>query len=124
MSFFLLARTEDGKLVLLSDEAFPTARKAQAHLSQLSSDPGFLHFDDEVVVMDLDKGTPILLVRPAGAGAADEVDESIVVEEELEEEVEAVGDEAIADEIVAEAEEAEAEAAELEAEEEAEELDE
>lgn len=116
MSFFLLARTDDGKLHLLSEESFQTARKAQAYLSQLSSDPGFPHFDDEVVVMDLDKGTPILLVRPAGApAAADEVEESIVAEEDPEEGLEAVGDEAIADEIVAEAEEAEEADAEAEA---------
>jgi len=67
MSFFLLGRTTDGTLALLSDEAYSSRQDALAELSRLTSDPEFDGWDTEVLVLDIDTGTPVLLVRPAGA---------------------------------------------------------
>lgn len=100
MSFFLLGRGPDGDLILLSETAHQNRKDALARLSELTKDPSFGHWDAEVFVLDLEAGTPVLLVRPEPATAeAAEPTEEIVAEE-----AEPVGDAAIADEIVAEAE--------------------
>lgn len=65
MSFFLLGKTSEGTLNLLSDAAFSTRQDALAELSRLTASPKFDSWDDEVLVLDLDSGTPVLLVRPA-----------------------------------------------------------
>lgn len=116
MSFFLLGRGPEGELFLLSDSTHSSRKAAMAHLSSLTSDPDFAYWDAEVLVMDADAGTPVLLMRPAAAATAEAAEEPTEVVVTAEEEV---GDEAIADEIAAEAEELEAEAAEEEAEPEA-----
>lgn len=79
MPFILLGRAEDGQLTLLSTEAWPKRSDALSELSRLTGDPAFDRWDDEVFVIDvdIDAGTPVLLVRPASASAsADETDEA------------------------------------------------
>lgn len=67
MGFFLLGRSPNDGLVLLSDVAHATKSDALAELSRLTADPGFPHWDAEVFVVDLDSAMPVLLVRPATA---------------------------------------------------------
>jgi hypothetical protein len=98
MSFFLLGKDSDGRLTLLSETALPTRQAAMAELSRVTGDPAFSSWDDEVVVMDLDAGTPVLLVRPAaGSGAAEEpagdADEVAVESAEPEEPAETASEE-------------------------------
>lgn len=64
MSFFLLGKDPDGELHLISSAVHQTRQDALAELSHLTADPGFPHWDADVLVMELDSGTPILLVRP------------------------------------------------------------
>ncbi len=94
MAFFLLGRSEDGGLSLLSDAAFESRQEALAELGQITADPAFNRWSDEVLLIDLDSGTPVLLVRPAEAAASAEPD----VEPESEEEPESAVFAAIADE--------------------------
>lgn len=65
MSFFLLGKGPDGDLQLLSDAGLDSRQAAMAELSRLTADPAFDHWDSEVLVMNLEQGTPVLLVRPA-----------------------------------------------------------
>jgi hypothetical protein len=65
MAFFLLGRSEDGGLSLLSDAAFESRQDALAELGRITADPVFDRWSDEVVLIDIDAGTPVLLVRPA-----------------------------------------------------------
>lgn len=65
MSFFLLGKGPDGDLSLLSGKVYATRQEALAELSVLTADAGFTHWDDEVLLMELTSGTPVLLVRPA-----------------------------------------------------------
>lgn len=90
MPFFLLGKSSDGELTLLSVTAHATRNDAMAELSQITSEPGFDRWDDEVLVMDLDTGTPVLLMRPAAAvvespvaedAEAVDTDEVVAVEE-------------------------------------------
>ncbi|TLM98851.1 MAG: hypothetical protein FDZ75_01430 [Actinobacteria bacterium] len=104
MSFFLLGQDPDGNLELLTGVAHAKRKDALAELSRLTADAGFAHWDSEVFVLDLDAGTPVLLVRPAVA--------EDVAEPEPEPEAEAEEEEATAEE------EPEPEAEEPEAEEE------
>lgn len=67
MSFFLLGKGPDDELWLLSPKPVASRQDAMAELSRLTADPDFEHWDAEVLVMELDKGTPVLLVRPAAA---------------------------------------------------------
>ena len=94
MAFFLLGRSEDGGLSLLSDVAFESRQEALAELGQITADPAFDRWSDEVVLIDLDSGTPVLLVRPAEAATSVVPD----VEPEVEEEPEPAVFAAIADE--------------------------
>lgn len=72
MSFFLLGKGSDDDLWLLSPNAFESRQAALGELSRLTAEPGFTHWDAEVFVMELDKGTPVLLVRPAEVAAVSE----------------------------------------------------
>lgn len=65
MSFFLLGKDTDDELRLLSSKPLASRQEAMAELSRLTADPSFEHWDSEVFVMELDKGTPVLLMRPA-----------------------------------------------------------
>jgi len=67
MSFFLLGTHPDGHLSLLSDTAFSTRHDAMAELSKLTASPQFDAWEAEVLVVDSDSGTPVLLVRPTVA---------------------------------------------------------
>jgi hypothetical protein len=65
MAFFLLGRSEDGGLSLLSEASFESRQDAMAELGRMTADPSFDRWDDEVFLIDLDAATPVLLVRPA-----------------------------------------------------------
>ncbi len=67
MAFFLLGRSVDDGLALLSTQAFDSRQDALAELGKITADPGFGRWDDEVMLIDLETGTPVLLVRPATA---------------------------------------------------------
>jgi hypothetical protein len=88
MAFFLLGRSEDGGLSLLSDAAFESRQEALAELGRITADAAFDRWSDEVVLIDLDAGTPVLLVRPAETAATPSPD----VESEAEEDSEAEAD--------------------------------
>jgi len=64
MAFFLLGRTEDGAMSLLSGQTFESRQDALAELGRITGDPAFSSWDDEVMLIDLDAATPVLLVRP------------------------------------------------------------
>ena len=65
MSFFLLGQGRDSlDLRLISDQVFATKHDAMAELANITAEPDFPHWDADVVVMDLDAGTPVLLVKP------------------------------------------------------------
>ena len=118
MAFFLLGRTGDGTLSLLSDASFATRQDALAELSRITGEASFVRWDEDVLLFDLDTATPVLLVRPSVAATPQPEDEPLadeetagVVEAETIEPVwadsphDAVGDPAIADMIVEEADE-------------------
>lgn len=65
MSFILLRRTSDGEIHLLSNTAWSGRGDAMAELSRITAAPSFDRWDDEVLLVDVDSGTPILMVRPA-----------------------------------------------------------
>ncbi len=67
MSFFLLGKGSDGELVLLSSGQYASRKEAMAELSKLTKDPGFAHWDAEVMVFSLNDGADVLLVRPEAA---------------------------------------------------------
>ena len=67
MAFLLLGRTEDGILSLLSDASFPTQQDAMAELSRITGRASFDRWSDDVLMLDVDTATPVLLVRPAFA---------------------------------------------------------
>ena len=67
MGFFLLVRSAEGTLRLLSEQTFESRQDALAELSRITADPTFDAWDDEVILLDADAGTPVLLLRPAGA---------------------------------------------------------
>lgn len=73
MSFILLRRTTDGEIHLLSNSSWSGRGDAMAELSRITAAPTFDRWDDEVLLVDVDSGTPILMVRPAAPEAvADE----------------------------------------------------
>ena len=65
MPFFLLSRDDNDELRLLTATAAPTKQDALAELSRLTADPGFDAWDTDVVLVDLESATPVLMVRPA-----------------------------------------------------------
>lgn len=65
MPFFLLVRSSDDRLSLLSDAVYETRADAMAELSKITTDRGFTGWDDEVLVFDVGVGAPVLLMRPA-----------------------------------------------------------
>lgn len=81
MPFFLLGKGPDDSLTLLAPTAHATRQDALAELSRLTADASFSHWDAEVLVMDLDSGTPVLLVRPADAPVAASAPEEEPAEE-------------------------------------------
>lgn len=84
-SFFLVGKGPDNDLILLSTTPVASRKDALAELSKLTSVPGFDHWDAEVFVLDLETGTPILLMRPEAAAEAPvaEVAEESEAEEAL-----------------------------------------
>jgi hypothetical protein len=64
MSFFLLGKTPDDHLQLLSEAGFASRHDALVELSRVTASPGFDGWNLEVMVLDTDQGTPVLLVRP------------------------------------------------------------
>lgn len=80
MTFFLLARDTEGRLVLLSDTTFDSRNVALAALGRLTADPDFAFEGSELFVLDLEEATPVLLVRPTAAPS----DLEPLAEEEIE----------------------------------------
>jgi len=118
MAFFLLGRTGDGTLALLSDASFATRQDALAELSRITGDASFVRWEEDVLLFDLDAATPVLLVRPSVAATplpeaeplADEETAGVAEAETIEPvwadaPLDSVDDPAIADMIVEEAEE-------------------
>ncbi len=66
MAFFLLGRVDD-TLNLLCPNTFSSRQEALAALSRVTAEPGFELWDAEVLLLDTDSGTPVLLVRPQTA---------------------------------------------------------
>lgn len=97
-SFFLLGKGPDNDLILLSTTPVASRKDALAELSRLTAEPGFDHWDAEVFVLDLETGTPVLLMRPEAPAPAPEpvsdVDEE-AGEEVVEPEVAEAADEPI-----------------------------
>jgi hypothetical protein len=85
MGFFLLGRSADDVLSLLSPNVFVTRQDALAELSRITADPSFGSWGDEVFVFEADSGTPVLLVRPAAAVPAEAVEPETVGEDASEE---------------------------------------
>ena len=84
MAFFLLGRVDD-TLNLLCPDTFSSRQDALTALSRVTAEPGFVLWDAEVLLLDTDSGTPVLLVRPQVASAdsvveADTEPEVVVVE--------------------------------------------
>lgn len=78
MSFILLRRTTEGEIHLLSNTSWSGRGDAMAELSRITAAPSFDRWDDEVLLVDVDSGTPILMVRPA---AVEEPAPEVVAEE-------------------------------------------
>ena len=119
MSFILLRRTSEGEIHLLSNTAWSGRGDAMAELSRITAAPSFDRWDDEVLLVDVDSGTPILMVRPAAPepevaaeALPDETDEPEVGEET---EPEPEPEVAISDDDATEAEDAAADDAGAEA---------
>jgi hypothetical protein len=87
MSFFLLGKGPDGDLFLLSTMPADTRKDALDELSRLTESPGFVSWDAEVYVVDIDRATPVLLVRPSAERAVAEPEE--FVDEALLEQIDA-----------------------------------
>jgi len=65
MGFFLLGRSVDGAINLLSNMTFESRQEALAELARVTAEPAFDRWDDDVLLVDATVGTPVLLVRPA-----------------------------------------------------------
>ncbi len=96
MAFFLLGRVDD-TLTLLCPDTFASRQDAMGALSRVTSEPGFGLWDAEVLLLDTESGTPVLLMRPAGAGTSAATpapdapeDEVVVVSDVAEEPLESV----------------------------------
>lgn len=92
MAFLLLARSTDDSLTLLSRKAFGSRQEALSALGAITADASFDAWDDEVLLLDIDAGTPVLLVRPA-ASAGDTATPSAPAELEESSTFSAVADE-------------------------------
>ena len=66
MAFFLLGRVDD-TLTLLCPDTFATRQDALGALSRITAKPDFSQWDVDVLMLDTDAGTPVLLLRPANA---------------------------------------------------------
>ena len=67
MGFFLLGRSADDTLSLLSARTFESRQDALAELSRITASPDFTRWDDDVILFDSAAGTPVLLVRAAAS---------------------------------------------------------
>ena len=89
MAFFLLGRVDD-TLKLLCPDTFTSRQDALAALSSVTAEPGFDLWDAEVLLVDTDAGTPVLLMRPQTATQASvaplEEELEVVVVDELDDE--------------------------------------
>jgi hypothetical protein len=72
MPFFLLSRDDDDQLRLLAPTASPSRQDALAVLAQMTADPAFDGWDDEVLLVDIDSALPVLVVRPSEAAPSGE----------------------------------------------------
>jgi len=110
MAFFLLGRVDD-TLRLLCPDTFSSRQDAMAALSSVTAEPGFDLWDAEVLLLDTDSGTPVLLMRPQASAQEpavklDEELEVVVVDELDEEPLESV----VTDEVIEAEDEPEGEA--------------
>ncbi|PKQ17396.1 MAG: hypothetical protein CVT67_00915 [Actinobacteria bacterium HGW-Actinobacteria-7] len=103
MPFFLLGKSADDRLTLLSEAVFETRSDALAELSRMTSDPDFSAWDDDVMVFELGSGAAVLLMRPAPAAP---VAEAYVEEPSITADVDDVVDESGADSFATEAQDA------------------
>jgi pilus assembly protein FimV len=78
MAFFLIGKSPDNDLTLLSSAPFDSRQDAMATLSKLTAEAGFDRWDDEVFVVDLESGVPVLLVRPQATTQATPPEAEIV----------------------------------------------
>jgi len=91
MAFFLLGRVDD-TLTLLCPDTFASRQDAMGALSRVTSEPGFGLWDAEVLLLDTESGTPVLLMRPADAvtpvvaPAPDALEDEVVVVSDFAEE--------------------------------------
>jgi len=85
MAFFLLGRVDD-TLRLLCPDTFSSRQEALAALSSVTAEPGFDLWDAEVLLLETDSGTPVLLVRPQIVTVEAAVDVEAPVIDELDEE--------------------------------------
>ena len=69
MPFLLISRDDDDQLRLLTTSAAASRQDALAELSRLTADPAFDGWDDDVLLLDLDSGLPVLLVRPTASAS-------------------------------------------------------
>ncbi len=83
MPFFLIGKNADDELSLLTPAVIESRQAALAELSRITGDASFDQWDSEVFVVDLDKGIPVLLVRPGGESEP-EADASVPEEPEAE----------------------------------------
>ena len=82
MSFFLLGKDPAGELHLISSAVHKTRQDALSELSHLTADPGFPYWDADVLVMELESGTSVLLVRPTPRADETAVPELPAIENE------------------------------------------
>ena len=80
MAFFLLGRSADDELTLLSAHAFDSQQDALAELGRITADPAFNRWDDDVLLLDLAGGTPVLLVRPTSSAGEPRGEQAVVPE--------------------------------------------
>ncbi len=100
MSFFLVARTDDGSLHLVSPATYSSRHAATAALSESTQDPSFAYWDAELLVVDLDSAVPVLLVRPSQPAVEDLTADKAAADEALVEE--SVPEDVIVEEVAAE----------------------
>ena len=85
MAFFVIARTSDGSLRLVSSDTFASRQAAMSALSDATRDPAFAHWDADLLVVDLEAAVPVLLVRPTQPeNVAEQVDQAVEAEEAVE----------------------------------------
>ncbi len=91
MAFFLLGRVDD-TLSLLCPNTFSSRQDAMVALSSVTAEPGFDLWDAEVLLLDTDSGTPVLLMRPQVATTEAVAEPEVLVVDELDPDVVEVED--------------------------------